>query len=236
LNIETSPSSPDFSPASASSALLTPTDLSPARPFDVKLHSPYDHLAPGHAYLSQSSLLSENNSPIKSQEALTSNPMISRSPLVQLNHSRHHVPTGNFPFFDSFSEAPPPATATLFQLNPASYSHASQALYNTVPQRRMDSRLPNVDWRMNSLLQQHQVHTPVLKVNPDWRIPNEKVVSDYSPTAVGGHSNEEPLRGSFVYQQPPGAQSLQTTHEVRVFHRKTPFYANICAWKFPLAY
>jgi hypothetical protein len=82
----------------------------------------------------------------------------------------------------------------------------------------MDSRLPNMDWRMNSLLQQHQGHPPVLKVNPDWRIPNEKV-SDYSPTAVGGHGNEEPLRASFVYQQPPCAQSLQTTHEVSVCYR-----------------
>jgi len=70
---------------------------------------------------------------------------------------------------------------------------------------------------MNSLLQQHQVQPHALKVNPDWRIPNEKVVSDYSPIAVGGHGNEEPLRSSFVYQQPPGAQSLQATHEVRDF-------------------
>jgi hypothetical protein len=207
---------------------LTPTDLSPARPFDVKLHSPYDHVAPVHGYLSHSSLLSENNSPIKSQEALTSNPIVSRSPLVQLNHSRHvhHVPTSNFPFFDSFSEAPPSERRTNgLQLNPAS-SHISQAPYNAMPQRRMpaDGRLPNMDWRTNSLLQQHQVHSPVLKANSDWRILNEKAVSDYSPTAVGGHGNEEPLRASFVYQQPPGAQSLQTTHEVRAFYRQTlPF-------------
>jgi hypothetical protein len=219
LKIETSPSSPDFSPASASSALLTPTDLSPARPFDIKLHSPYEHVAPGHGYLSQSSLLSENNSPIKNQEALASNPIISRSPLVQLNHSRHNVPTSNFPFFDSFSEAPPSAmTTTLLQLNSASsHSHVSQGLYNTVPQRRMDGRLPTMDWRMNSQLQQPQVHSPALKVNPEWRIPTEKVVSDYSPASIGGHGNEEPgLRSSFVYQQPSAAPSLQTTHEVRL--------------------
>ena len=89
---------------------------------------------------------------------------------------------------------------------------------------------------MNSLLQQHQVQPPVLQANPDWRIPNEKVVSDYSPTSVGGHSNEEPLRASFVYQQPPGVQSLQTTHEVRVFYRQASFYANICARKISLAH
>jgi hypothetical protein len=143
--------------------------------------------------------------------------MVSRSPLVQLNHSRHQVPTSNFPFFDSFSEAPPSATATLLQRNPAStHSHVTQALYNAVPQRRMDSRLPNMDWRMNSLLQ-----PPVLKANPDWRVPAEK--SDYSPSAVGGHGNEESLRSSFVYQQPPAAQSLQTTHEVRVFRRQASF-------------
>lgn len=91
-----------------------------------------------------------------------------------------------------------------------------------MPQRRMEGRLPNMDLRMNSLLQQHQVHPPVLKANPDWRIPAEKGVSDCSPNGVGGHGNEESgFRSSFAYQHP--AQSLQTNHEVCVFHRQASF-------------
>ncbi|KIL56084.1 hypothetical protein M378DRAFT_17414 [Amanita muscaria Koide BX008] len=38
----TLPSLPDFSPASVTLSLLTLTDLSPSRPFDIKLQNPYD--------------------------------------------------------------------------------------------------------------------------------------------------------------------------------------------------
>lgn len=214
LNIESSPSSPDFSPASVSSALLTPTDLSPARPFDVKLHSPYDHVPSGHPYLSQSSLLMENHSPVKNQDALISNPVAPRSPLVQLNHLRQQAPSNNFPFFE-FSEPLSSRTASGIQLNSVS-PHHNVALYNTpVAPRRMDARVSAMDWRMNSLMQHHQIHQPS---NQDWHLAIEKSTPDYLPNAIGGGlAQEEPLRASFVYQQPPAAQPVQTPHEVRSY-------------------
>jgi len=213
LNIETSPSSPDFSPASVSPALLTPTDLSPARPFDIKLHSPYDHVPSGHPYLSQSSLLMENHSPVKNQDALISNPVVPRSPLVQLNHPRQQAPSNNFPFFEAFHEPLSSRAASGIQLNSVS-SHPNVALYNTpVASRRMDARVSGMDWRMNSLMQHHQIHQ---SSNQDWHLASEKSIPDYLPSAIGGgHAQEEPLRASFVYQQPPAAQSVHTPHEVR---------------------
>ncbi|KIK66678.1 hypothetical protein GYMLUDRAFT_909956 [Collybiopsis luxurians FD-317 M1] len=74
LSLESSPGTPDFSPISISSGLLTPTDLSPTRPFDAnsslkqQLHSPYDMMAAGtrgSAYLTHPSLLFEPGSPTR---------------------------------------------------------------------------------------------------------------------------------------------------------------------------
>jgi pumilio RNA-binding family len=65
--VDLSPSSPDLSPISTTSPLLTPTDLSPARSFDIKFNAPYDLRRPA-SHLSQSSLLLEPNSPTKMQE------------------------------------------------------------------------------------------------------------------------------------------------------------------------
>ncbi len=211
LNVENSASSPDLSPASVSSALLTPTDLSPARPFDIKFHSPYEAIPSGNVYHSQSSLLLENNFPVKSQ---TSNLVPSRTPLLQLNHPRHHSSISTFPFFEPLSE--PLTTNSLMQINPTSpHSTASQALYNTpLPPRRIDARLPTLEWRMNPQ-QQHQIHQPSL--HADWRVGIDKVVPDYATSGAGGGCQEEPLRSSFGHQQPSAAQLLQTPHEVRIF-------------------
>ncbi|KAF8167240.1 armadillo-type protein [Crassisporium funariophilum] len=201
VNIKTSPNSPDFSPASVSSALLTPTDLSPARSFEVKLHSPYEH-----AFLSQSSLLFENGSPGKNHDNLASNPPTYRAPLVHLNHSRHQPTNNNFPFFEPFAEPPTPAPAQPNQnINASSQSDLSKSIYTSPPARHMEnnhSRLPPVDWRSNQPLPQQQ------PPNPDWRLAGEKFGTDYA----FNHSQEEPLRSSFVYQSPP-SQSFQSSHE-----------------------
>jgi pumilio RNA-binding family len=126
-----SPSSPDFSPASVTSSLLTPTDLSPSRPgFDPKLHSPYE-LGQGVPYLPQSSLLFDHTSPM--------------SP----SYRPQYPPSATaFPFFEPFSEPPTPAPP------PQSHQH-----YNTPPVRRMDSGrpLPPMDWR---LAPQQQLQPP----------------------------------------------------------------------------
>ena len=211
VNVENSANSPDLSPASVSSALLTPTDLSPARPFDIKLHSPYEAMPLGNVYHSQSSLLLENNFPVKSQEALTSN-------LVQINHPRHHAPMSTFPFFEPLSE--PHSTNSLMQINPTSpHSTASQALYNTpLPPRRIDARLPTLEWRMNPQ-QQHQIHQHQPSLHGDWRVGIDKVVPDYASGAGGGCQEE---RSSFGHQQPSAAQLLQTPHEVKIFLFRIP--------------
>ncbi|KAG6818262.1 hypothetical protein H0H93_006430, partial [Arthromyces matolae] len=83
LNLDASPSSPDFSPASATSSLMTPTDLSPsARSFDPSLNgtgkqtsasSPYDVGGPTiPSFLQQPSLLFDHPSPTGRTQALES--------------------------------------------------------------------------------------------------------------------------------------------------------------------
>ena len=159
----------------------------------------------GNVYHSQSSLLLENNFPLKSQEALTSN-------LVQINHPRHHAPMGTFPFFEPLSE---PHSTNSLQINPTPpHSTASQALYNTpLPPRRIDARLPTLEWRMNPQ-QQHQIHQHQPSLHADWRVGIDKVVPDYASGAGGGCQEE---RSSFGHQQPSAAQLLQTPHEVKIF-------------------
>ena len=195
MNVQTSPSSPDFSPASVSSALLTPTDLSPGRSFDVKLHSPYEH-----PYLSPPSLLFENGSPGKDQETI-------RVPLVHLNHTRNQPGANAYPLFEPFAEPPTPAPVAQNQNHLSPPSGLPQSLYSsTLPRRAIDeARLHPVDWRLNNQLQQQQ------PLHPDWRLA-EKITNDYA----FGNGREEPLRSSFVYQQSPSTQFLQSSHEVSI--------------------
>ena len=205
MHVQTSPSSPDFSPASVSSALLTPTDLSPGRSFDVKLHSPYEH-----PYLSPPSILFENGSPVKDQESLTSNLQVPayRAPLVHLNHARTQPQAGaNFyPFFEPFAEPPTPAPVAQNQIHPSPPSDIPQSLYNSPMPRRVDhARLQPVDWRMmNNQLQQ--------SLHPDWRLASEKFAND----TTFGNGREEPLRSSFIHQQTPSTQLFQPSHEVSI--------------------
>ena len=205
LHVQTSPSSPDFSPASVSSALLTPTDLSPGRSFDVKLHSPYEH-----PYLSPPSLLFENGSPVKDQESLASNLPAYRAPLVHLNYARNIQPGANaYPFFEPFAEPPTPAPAAQTQIHMSPPSDLPQSLYNSPLPRRVDQpRLQPVDWLMNNQLQQQQQQS----LHPDWRLASEKFANDY--TSANGR--EEPLRSSLIHQQSPSTQPFQPSHEVSI--------------------
>jgi hypothetical protein len=68
-----SPSSPDFSPISTTSPLLTPTDLSPARSFDPKFNATYD-LGRSAIHSSESSLLFESNPLKRLQDMPSSDP------------------------------------------------------------------------------------------------------------------------------------------------------------------
>ena len=217
MHVQTSPSSPDFSPASVSSALLTPTDLSPGRSFDVKLHSPYEH-----PYLSPPSILFENGSPVKDQESLTPNLQVPayRAPLVHLNHTRTQPQAGaNFyPFFEPFAEPPTPAPVAQNQIHPSPPSDMPQSLYNSpMPSRRVDhARLQAVDWRMNNQLQQQQqqLQQQQQSLHPDWRLASEKFAND--STFQVGNNREEPLRSSFIHQQTPSTQLFQPSHEVSI--------------------
>ena len=205
MHVQTSPSSPDFSPASVSSALLTPTDLSPGRSFDVKLHSPYEH-----PYLAPPSILFENGSPAKDQESLAPNLQVPayRAPLVHLNHARTQPGANFYPFFEPFTEPPTPAPVAQNKIQPSPPSDLPQSLYNSPLPRRVDpARLQPVDWRMNNLLQQQQQ-----SIHPDWRQANDKFAND----STFGKGREEPLRSSFIHQQTPSTQLFQPSHEVSV--------------------
>lgn len=123
LNVDTFPSSPDFSPASVSSALLTPTDLSPVR-----------------SYFSQSSLLFENGSPGKHQDTL-----VAHSPSYP-HFSHSNQPSNAFPFFEPFTEPPTPApiNSVHTQYHPASPTSLPHSLYSSpLPPRRMESARPS---------------------------------------------------------------------------------------------
>lgn len=231
VSVETSPSSPDFSPASASSALLTPTDLSPTgRSFDVKLHSPYEHThSAAHPYLTQTSLIFDshgnggNVSPVKNQDGSASTFTANRPPLVQLNrhrHHGHHAPQG-LNFFEPFAETTTlsPANSQNQNIYSSPPSELSRSLYSSPPPpRRSDVRLPQMDWRLTQQLQgqqqQHQLHHQQQSpITPDWHLaPHDKASTDYAFNLAP----EEPLRSSFTYQHSPSSnsQSFQNSHEV----------------------
>ncbi|TFK70058.1 ARM repeat-containing protein [Pluteus cervinus] len=154
LNFDISPSSPDFSPASATSALLTPTDLSPGRPLDPKLHpSSYD-LAQSLPYLPPSSLLFEHSSPGKFDARSANSPQLGG----HNNGTSYRPMTHTFPFFEPFSENPTPApqasSHSLYTAVPSGTSGQgqNQALYSSSsPARRTESgRNAQVDWRLLS--------------------------------------------------------------------------------------
>jgi pumilio RNA-binding family len=200
LNVDTSPSSPDFSPASVSSALLTPTDLSPVRSFDIKFPAQYEH-GQHQPYFSQSSLLFENGSPGKHQNTLAAH-----SPYPPFSHS--NLPSNAFPFFEPFTEPPTPApiNSVHIQYHPPSPSPLPHSLYSSpLPPRRMESARPSpMDWRLTQQLQQQPAST-----HPDWRLACEK---DYN---FGINTQEDTLRSSFSYQKSTASQAFQSSHEVR---------------------
>ena len=224
MDTDTSPNSPDFSPASVSSALLTPTDLSPTgRSFDVKLHSPYEHPQSVHPYLSQPSLIFENGSPVKNQNIPPSNLAAPRQPLVHLHHARHQGSSNPGTFFEPFADPPTPAPASPQNQNiysaPLS-SELSQSIYTSPPPpaRRMDTaRLPPMDWRstqhgpQNSFHQNQQPAQQGQQVGAaEWRIVGEKPTGDFA----FNFGQEDTLRSSFLYQQSSTTQSFQSSHEV----------------------
>lgn len=210
VNVENASSSPDFSPASVSSALLTPTDLSPTgRSFDsVKLHSPYEAGHPVHQFVGHPALIFESNSPGKPQERLNPNFPSTRQPLAHLNHARQ-APHSTIPFFERFAETATPASVVQGHAQVSTPPDVANSYYSSPPVRRVDhTRLPAMDWRLN---QGHQPHTQP-QPPTDWRHAGEKAVPDFNLNVT--QAQEEPLRSSFSYQQSPTSQSFQNSHEV----------------------
>lgn len=183
--------SPDVSPSSTTSALLTPTDLSPAKTsFDLKVTPPYE-VSSVSSNVSPSSLLFDPGSPLKTRDFFSA---------VNIPQSRLQeppvsctLPSGGFPFFDQYLENVSPALGT-------------QPLYDSAfPQLARRPDLPSV----SSATWRHQQQLP------EWRRAEEKPMSDFSL----GLSGEESLRTSpsqnvFTRQGSAGAHS----HEARLLH------------------
>ncbi|TFK56905.1 ARM repeat-containing protein [Heliocybe sulcata] len=142
--------SPDLSPSSAHSALLTPIDLSPARSFDVKLNPAYDFSLPSQAQLlrqgepdGQATLVDAFN-----RAHLPLNRQGQRS-----DAGSPHVNT--IPFFEPFSDS---------SVQPVNHQHSYG---NSVISRIEPSRM-SLNWRQSQL-----------PSSESWMRPDERQIGDY---------------------------------------------------------
>ncbi|KAF9447850.1 ARM repeat-containing protein [Macrolepiota fuliginosa MF-IS2] len=201
LNLDVGHNSPDFSPASVSSALLTPTDLSPARAqFDPKNpgHSPYD-AAHSLSLMTSSLLFEQQTTPAKLGDSLE----------ASAGNLRYQPSSSGIQPFQPFSEPPTPAphTHTLHSLFTNTSPSHSQSIYSSPLPRRVESaRLPQMDWRLT----QQPLSQQPLALHTDWRLPNEKATLDFNLNQL---SHSEPMRSTLMHQQPSPSQQTQTSHE-----------------------
>ncbi|KAH7914543.1 armadillo-type protein [Hygrophoropsis aurantiaca] len=201
INVESpnvSTGSPDLSPSSTTSALLTPTDMSPAKTFDLKLNSTHE-FPPSHPILPTPSLLFDPGSPLRSHDYMqSSQPAAQRFTSIQSTH----IPGPNaFPFFEPFSEASSPALS-------------SQPFYDSAfPQigRRQELvRVPSTNWR------QQQVSAPA-----EWLRIEDNLGSDF-PSGMPAH--EDRLRASppqFPFQSrqaPTGTHTHEPINFLSLLH------------------
>ncbi|KAF8633565.1 hypothetical protein AX15_001363 [Amanita polypyramis BW_CC] len=212
LGIDTSPSSPDFSPASATSSLLTPTDLSPPRSFDVKLQNAYE-FAQSLSYIPQNSLLFEQISTDRAQDPspLSVHTAPYRS---QFSQSSTCLPTTSpLQFFEPFSEPPTPAPVVPHPAFNVLSDGIPQSLYNSSPTRRADSRRPSfMDWRLASQLQQHQ---PLAQSRSDWTLSSDKIASDYNLEEL---SRDDHLRSSILFHQHAPTHTQEPINFLSLLH------------------
>ncbi|KAK0185347.1 armadillo-type protein [Armillaria mellea] len=225
------PGSPDFSPASVSSALLTPTDLSPTRSFDIKqLQSPYE-LASGPrsgSYIPQTSLLFEPSSPtrlhhISDNGALSHSPTFSSSQMPISGIPYLHAPNQlhSLPYYmKSYDHHPaaavgniaPQRSYSVYQTSPS--DQISSQLFNS-PQPPMSHRqetannvgisrgtISSSDWHVpQPSVQPSQDH---FSVHTEWTRSDEKTMANslgISSGGVGIDDQSSGLRSSFSYQQ-----------------------------------
>ncbi|KAJ3876253.1 armadillo-type protein [Lentinula edodes] len=140
LSFETSPGTPDFSPVSISSALLTPTDLSPTRPcsdinLKQQLQMPYEMMAAGTrgpAFFTHPALLFEPGSPTR----LSNSPPYLSS---QASISTANSGGNNYSIISNASSSPIFRTYNHEQSSPTSPSLASYPSYPSAPQGNFTS-------------------------------------------------------------------------------------------------
>ena len=201
--VDIPPNSPDFSPASVSSALLTPTDLSPSgRSLDIKLHSPYEPAQTNYSFINTPSLLFEQATPEKNPDPFSSSLLAhaARPPLMHMN--RPQVPSGVLPLFETFADHSRAETnGPNTHIRALSHLDLQHSIYNSPPPRRNEhARLPPIEYRSGQ-----QTHP----LPQDWRSLGLKIGNDLNLNTA----QEETLR-PFAYQQQSGHQSYQTSNEV----------------------
>ncbi|KAG2022517.1 pumilio-family RNA binding repeat protein, variant 2 [Coprinopsis cinerea AmutBmut pab1-1] len=158
VSLDTTPNSPDFSPASISSALLTPTDLSPVRPFDAKFPGTtvYEANPPLQTYHSHSSLLFDNGVSEKNHDGLVNANNLAGYHQIFQNAANSNS-TASLAYFDNYTAS-----------SAAALPHS---LYSTPAPRHMDlGRAAALEWRLASQMQMPQrPQSNGAGLIPDWR-------------------------------------------------------------------
>ncbi|KAG1742626.1 armadillo-type protein [Suillus paluster] len=185
--------SPDFSPSSTASALLTPTDLSPAKTsFDLKINPPHE-LAPSYSTVSPSSLLFDHGSPLRAHDFMSHN-VHQRFSSVS---SSNLLPPNPLPYFELSSENSSPVLG-------------SQQFYDSAFAHHSHPELSRVSWR-----QPQQLSAP-----PEWLRVEEKLGGDYpSGVAVGeGPLRTSPSQPSFPPRQNGGGHTHEPINFLSLLH------------------
>lgn len=147
--------SPDLSPSSTTSTLLTPSDLSPPKhPFELKLNAAYDALSAPAAVngssVPSSSLLLDHTSPVKTRDYMlpSSHSLHTRFPPAQMPFS---LPSGSLSYLDAYADSASPLLAT-------------QPLGDAaLPQLMRSLQAQTMAWR------QHQLYSP-----SDWLLEGDQ--------------------------------------------------------------
>ena len=188
--------SPDLSPSSTTSTLLTPSDLSPAKPlFELKLNSAYEvPSAPAINVpsVSSSSLLLDHTSPVKTRDYMlpSAHNLHTRVSAAQMPFG---LPSSSLSYLDAYADAASPLLAT------QSLSDAALSQF----MRRQDASLAQtMAWR------QHPLYAP-----SDWF-----AEGDQSGFSLSGMvADPEALRASPPQVSVPTRQgpAVPHAHEVR---------------------
>lgn len=184
-----SPTSPDLSPVSTTSALLTPTDLSPAKTFDPKFGQAYDM---GPVYQNHSnSLLFETGPPHRLPEIIGSSQYRPPHSLSAFQTNPNFVPFFE-PFLERASPMPPhPSIANISPLtgHPRAESASSQSLAWMGQRSRSISEWTRQEERRPSI----ELSSPILS------------------------AGEQTLRSFSMNQIQPQVLGHSQAHEVRLF-------------------